>query len=153
MKKLSHYRIEEDGPFLPKEIFSQDLCCSGLTPVTAEETCSVKSTPGAGDAFVLQGEYGKCYEVKFTPASGVIAAMNVPTDPRCLAEGESVEGTKMDRDYATQNCFMYVCRSQQDYLVICVSDKTAPISIGERTILQGSDTVGDWFIPTPATGL
>ena len=151
MKNLSRYRIEEDGPFLPKDIFSQDMYVSGLAPVNTEESSYIKRAPG--DAFVLQGVFGKCYEVKFGTDSGVVAAMNVPQDPRLLAEGETVEGTKMDCDFASQDRFMYVCRSQNDYLVICVSNKTAPVAIYERTILQDADTANEWFIPAPAGSL
>ena len=39
------------------------------------ETVFVKAAAGAGGAYVLAGEYGKCYEVKFPKEAKVIAAM------------------------------------------------------------------------------
>ena len=126
------YRQEEDAPFLPKDIFSPEMFVEKI------------------GAFVLQGEFGKCYEVKFTPEAGVMAAMFVSQDPRLWAEGETVEGTKVDCDFDTQDSFMYVCRNTPEYLVIRISGKPAPISIFERTILQKEDTTGPWFIPQPA---
>jgi hypothetical protein len=38
-------------------------------------------------------------------------------------------------------------------LVICVSGNAAPIYIGERTILQETDTAGDWYVPGPVGSL
>ena len=178
MNNTPRYYIEEDGPFLPKDIFSEDMYCAGLAPVitvkaittvttvktlaaettettetteATEETVAVKCVPGAGGAYVLQGEFGKCYEVKFPKE--VVTAMSVPQDPRLLAEGETVEGVKMDCDFDAQDRFMYVCRSEQEFLVICVSEKAGPVYIGERTILQDTDTAGDWFVPAPVGSL
>ena len=180
MNHTPRYYIEEDAPFLPKDIFSADLYCAGLAPVitvknittvttvktltaettettettvATEETVAVKCVAGAGGAYVLQGEFGKCYEVKFTPEAKVVAAMQVSRDPRLLAENETIEGVKMDCDFDAQERFMYVCRSEQEFLVICVSEQGAPVSIGERTILQETDTAGDWFVPEPVGSL
>ena len=152
-KMMARYRIEEDKPFLPKDIFDENLYWPGLVPVETEETLSVKCVPGMGGAYVLPGEFAKCYEVKFTKASNVIAAMHVSQDPRLLAENETIEGVKMDRDVDNKDGFMYVCRSQSNFLVICVSEKGAPIYMGERTILKETDTDGDWFIPACAGSL
>ncbi len=149
MKNIPCYRFEEDGPFLPREIFSEALYCHDLAPMEGEETISVIHTTGTGGAFVLPGEFAKCYEVKFTPEAKVITAMYTTRDPRTLAEGETVEGTKVKCEFDSQNRFMYVCRSEEEYLLVFVSEKAAPISIGQRTILQETDTVGDWFIPNP----
>ena len=153
MKIMPRYRIEADGPFLPKDIFSETMYCPGLVPVEAEETISVKAVSGTGGAYVLAGEFGKCYEVIFTPESKVITALHISQDPRLLTEGETVEGVKAKCDFATQDRFMYVCRSQTEYLIICVSDKAAPVSIGERTMIQDTDTEGDWFVPAAAGSL
>lgn len=183
MNTMPRYRIEEDAPFLPKDIFSEDLYCAGFVPVTKVtavttvttvttvtgvsavtteqsatpqdpvETVFVKAVSGAGGAYVLPGQYGKCYEVKFPKEAKVIAAIQVPKDPRQLAENETIEGVKMDCDFATQDRFMYVCRSAGEFLVICVSEKAAPVAILERTILQDTDTVGDWFVPAPVGSL
>ena len=183
MNTMPRYRIEEDAPFLPKEIFSPELYCAGLVPVTTVtavttvttvttvtavsavtteqtvenkdpvETVSVRSAAGVGGAYVLPGEFGKCYEVKFTPEAKVITAMSVARDPRLLAEGETLEGVKVDCEFDTMSSFMYVCRSEGEFLVICVSEQAAPVSIGRRTILQDTDTAGDWFVPDPVGSL
>ena len=34
MNEMPRYRFEEDGPFLPKDIYSEELRCTGLVPVT-----------------------------------------------------------------------------------------------------------------------
>lgn len=153
MKNFHLYRMEEDSPFLPKNIFSEDMYCSDLTPIITEKAVSVKLVQGKGGAFVLSGKFGKCYEVKFSKEAKVIVAMQVSRDPRQLTEGETLEGIMMDCDFDSQDCFMYVCRSESDFLVICVSDKAAPIYIGERTILQDTDTDTDWFVPSSAGSL
>ena len=149
MKHIPCYRFDEDGPFLPKEIFSEDLYCTGFVPEETEETISATCIPGEGGAYVLPGAFAKCYEVKFTPEAKVITAMYTTRDPRTLAEGETLEGTKVKCEFDSQNRFMYVCRSEDEYLLVFVSEKAAPISIGQRTILQETDTAGDWFIPEP----
>ena len=153
MKAIPRYHIEEDNPFLPKDIFSEDLYCPGFVPVEAEETISVKRVSGTGGAFVLEGEFGKCYEVKFAPEAGVVTAMFVQGDPRAMDENETLTGTKVNCDFDSQDRFMYVCRSTPEYLVICVSGKGAPVYIGERIILQETDTAGDWYIPGPMGSL
>ena len=183
MSTMPRYRIEEDAPFLPKDIFSPEMFCTGLVPVTKVtavttvttvttvtavssvtteqktektdpvETVFVKAVPGAGVAYVLAGEYGKCYEVKFPKEAKVIAAMSVLQDPRQLAEGEMLEGSKMDCDFATQERFMFVCRNAGEFLVVCVSEQAAPFAVLERTILHSADTQGDWFIPEPVGSL
>lgn len=153
MKKTPRYYIEEDGPFLPKDVFSEDLYCPGFVPEETEEAISVKRIPGTGGAYVLPGEFGKCYEVKFPKDAGVITAMSVSKDPRSFEEGETVEGIKVKCEFDNQNSFMYVCRSTPEYLVICVSEKAAPLYIGERSILRDADTAGDWFVPDPMGSL
>lgn len=124
MKEFPHYRMEEDAPFLPKDIFTPEMY-----------------VPSMG-AYVLAGEFGKCYEVKF-PKGAVKSAVTVCQDP---SAGEMPEGTAVDCDFAAQDCFMYVCRNIPEYLVI-YAETPSPIYIGERTILQDSDTSGPWFIP------
>lgn len=94
MRTILRYHIEEDTPFLPKDIFAEDLYCPGFVSVKTEETISVKRVSGTGGAFVLQGEFGKCYEVTFTPESGVITAMFVKGDPRALEENETWQVAK-----------------------------------------------------------
>lgn len=95
MKKIPRYHIEEDGPFLPKEIFLDTMYCPGFVPVITEERFAVKYVPDEGGAFILQGAFGKCYEVAFSKAAKVITAMSVSKDPRLLAVGETVEGSQM----------------------------------------------------------
>ena len=180
MNNLPRYYIEEDAPFLPKDIFSADLYCADLAPVitvknittvttvktlaaettettenteATEETVAVKRVPGAGGAYVLPGEYGKCYEVKFPKEAKVLTALSVTQDPRQLAEGEKLDGVKAECDFDTQERFMYVCRSAGEFLVICVGEQAAPVAVLERTILQDTDTAGDWFFPAPVGSL
>ena len=119
--KVFTYRDREDTPFLPKDIFSAEMFRKDL------------------GAYVLEGEFGKCYEVKFS--KGVVTSAVYTSQP-------GTEGTPVDCDFATQECFMYVCRHPAESLVIYVNEP-APIYIGERTILQEKDTKGPWFVPKP----
>ena len=153
MNNLPRYHFEEDLPFLPKEIFSDTMFCPDLVPLATEENLSVKCVPGEGGAFVLPGEFGKCYEVTFCKDANVITAISVSRDPRLLSEGETVEGSKMKCDFDSQNAFMFVCRNTPEFLVIFVSKKATPLSIRQRTILQETDTVNEWFVPSPMGSL
>lgn len=140
---MSNIEQCQDIPFFPKEIFSTDLFVPCIT--VSENPCQLTNTQ-TGGSYVLSGEFGKCYEVKFSPDAGVITALTTVTDPRTLHPGDVLEGTPVDCDFSRQNSFMFLCRQTPEYLVICVNG-TPNLSIGERTILQEQDTDGFWFTP------
>ena len=57
MSTMPRYRIEEDAPFLPKDIFSQEMYVPGLEIADGSLFVTDKTDVGA---FVFAGEYGKC---------------------------------------------------------------------------------------------
>ena len=151
---VAKYDSSEDAPFLPKDIFSADLYVPGIAMGKAgQNVLEVTDQTNVG-AFVFKGEYGKCYEIKIPAGVPYAAATSFTSDPRSLAVGQQLTGGTTVKTIAqspsNQISFMYVCRTytSDEYLVI-YTGSSAPIYIGERTIIQQTDTQGPWYIPEP----
>ena len=151
------YDSSEDAPFLPENIYSDELYVPGLI---MDETQVILEATGKTDVgcFVLEGEFGKCYEVK-VPANFQVRAATVPANPREIAVGEKADYSsktfiKDVKRTETETAFMYVCRNQGEYLVISTGSSD-PIYIGKRSILEENDTKGPWYVqkePIPRIG-
>lgn len=150
------YYSAEDAPFLPKDIFSQDMYVPGFT--TGEVACGwVKRTDREDTgAFVLKGEFGKCYEVKVPAGSQRVLAIKLGEDPTQQPVGSNLsyaDNALCDQGASTEEAaFMYTCRSKNEYLLV-YTGTSDPIYIGERTILQDTDIAQDqWWIPAKPVG-
>ena len=145
------YYSAEDAPFLPKDIFSEDMYLNGFTTGNAE--CGwVERTNGADTgAFILKGEFGKCYEIKVPAGSPRVLAIKLEEDPALKNTGERIDyadSALCDKDFTTEEtAFMYTCRNQDEYLLL-YTGSSDPVCICERTILQDTDIARDqWYIP------
>lgn len=147
------YDASEDAPFLPKDIFSEELYVPGITlSEVGAYNLNIMNQTDVG-AFVLEGEYGKCYEVKIPAGVAHAKATCVTTDPRTLPAGDQLfygaTNSLSDLENPEKEiCFMYNCRSEGEYLVV-YTGTADPIYIGERTIIGPADTQGPWYIPEP----
>lgn len=145
------YYSDEDAAFLPKDIFSSDMYVTGF--VTGDPECGWAELTDREDtgAFILKGEYGKCYEVKIPAGAERVLAFKLKKDPTQEAVGKKfyyMDDELCDKGSTEQEtAFMYVCRTQNEYLMI-YTGSSDPVYIGERTILQDSDIANDqWYIP------
>jgi len=144
------YDPSEDAPFLPRDIYSETLYVPGIVMNEEKAVLEVTEQTDTG-VFVLKGEFGKCYEVKVPAGVPQVRAVAVPEDPRELSLGEkgdysAREFLKDVQNPGEETAFMYVCRKPGEYLV--VSTGTAhPIYIGQRSILEETDTNGPWYVP------
>ncbi len=142
------YDSTEDAPFLPKDIFSENLFVPGLVPEGGNSF--VLTDEQETGAFVLKGEYGKCYEVKIPAGSAKILAFHTETDPTTVSVGYSLgynDDTKLfSSESGEAAAFMYTCRKQEECLVVYTGTRDA-IYIGERNILAKTDTAGPWYVP------
>lgn len=145
------YYSEEDAPFLPKDIFSEELFVSGI--VTGDVGVAYLDITDRTDigAYVLSGEYGKCYEVKVPEGVTRVCAVKLPFDPQTTAVGEKIWFQEDNVVYNKENItgeasFMYNCRQPGEYLVL-YADTAEPIYIGQRSMLEEKDTQDTWFIP------
>lgn len=150
------YNAAGDAPFLPKDIYSQELYVSGLE-LDAEQGAFLVTDKTDVGAIVLQGEYGKCYEVKIPAGVPSAVAATFNYDPRQAALGEALtyydNSLLCEKLEVTQEVsFMYTCRYQEEYLVICTGS-TDPVYIGQRSILEAEDTPDQWYIPDPVGGI
>lgn len=150
------YYAAEDAPFLPKDIFTPEMYVAGFETGAAECGWVERTDRENTGAFVLKGEYGKCYEVKVPAGTGRVLAIKRNADPTLEAVGTtfSYTGSSVcDKGAVSEEtAFMYTCRKQNEYLLIC-TNSSDPIYIGERTILQDTDITGDhWWMPTEAVG-
>ena len=150
------YYDAEDAPFLPKDIFTQEMYVTGFTTGAAKCGWVERTDREDVGAFVLKGEFGKCYEVKVPAEAQRVLAIKVSTDPTQVVVGNKLfytDDALCDKDAVTEEtAFMYTCRKQDEYLLIC-TNSAEPIYIGERTILQATDISQDqWWIPTEAVG-
>lgn len=144
------YDSSEDAPFLPKDIYTKDLYYPGMV---LSGSTTVKNTDQANEgAFVVAAEYGKCYEVKIPAGVPFVIAAKFTSDPRSLAVGQKITGgTELKSAVSNPTreiSFMYVCRAHNEYMVV-YTGSADPIYIGERTIIQDTDTQGPWYIPEP----
>jgi len=152
------YYAAEDAPFLPKDVFSKAQYVPGITlGQSGDYVMEVTDNTNTG-AFVFQGEFGKCYEIKIPAGVPYAAAARFPVDPRGYSVGKKLtydSGASLKK-IATQPSspvsFMYTCRVVGEYLVIFTGNSNA-IYIGERTIIQDADTPGAWYIPNPVGGV
>jgi len=145
------YNSTGDADFLPKDIFSQALFVPGLILSQTEGSYFEVTDNTDSGAFVLQGEYGKCYEVKIPAGVSSVCAARLKTDPRKALVGEqlgfSTETTVFTAtEGAEAAAFMYTCRQQQEYLVI-FTGSADPVYIGERSILAAVDVQDQWYLP------
>lgn len=151
---LSVYNPAEDAPFLPKDIFSNDLYYPGMTLGQSDEyNLDVTEQTDVG-AFVLAGEYGKCYEIKVPAGTPTVKAAKIPKDPRTFSVGTQLpcDSSWFIKTVPTEETntinVMYVCRELNEYLVL-YTGTSDPVYIGERTIIQDTDTESCWYIPEP----
>ena len=144
------YDASQDAPFLPKDIFSNAMYTPGIVlGQSGQNTLDVTSQANVG-AFVFKGEFGKCYEIKIPAGVPCASAVRFPSDPRSLSVGQKLtSGTavkSMVQNPTKESSFMYVCRTYTEFLVI-YTGSSAPVYIGERTIIHQADTSGPWYIP------
>ena len=149
---VAKYDASQDAPFLPKDIFSSELYAPGIVlGQSGQNVLDVTNQTNVG-AFVFKGEYGKCYEVKIPAGVPCAAAVRFSADPCKLSPGQQLTGgtsvKSLVQKPSRQTSFMYVCRTYGEYLVIYTGNAN-PIYIGERTIVQQTDTQGPWYIPEP----
>ena len=150
------YNASGDEPFLPKDIYTAQMYVPGILMDGQQTSIQITDHTDIG-AFVLKGEYGKCYEVKIPAGVPHVYAVHTITDPRTAQVGDSwyftedstlANATETDMETA----FMYTCRKQEEYLI--VSTGTAnPVYIGQRSILEQEDTADAWYIPEPVGGI
>lgn len=148
--KWAAYNSAGDAPFLPKDIYRQELFVPGI--VAGDPECGWMEFTDRTDvgAVILKGEYGKCYEVKVPQSATRVCAARLTADPREAGDKIYCNGDKILYDKADLTegaAFMYVCRRTEEYLIIC-TDTTDPIYIGERTILAKEDTKDTWYVPS-----
>ena len=150
------YYSAEDAPFLPKDIFTRDMYVTGFA--TGGEDCGWLDRTDSSDtgAFILHGEFGKCYEIKVPAGSQRILAVKLDGDPAQKPVGERIyygDSAVCDKGATdTETAFMYTCRKQDEYLLL-YTGSSDPVRMDERTILQDTDITQDqWWIPTEAVG-
>ena len=146
------YDSSEDAPFLPKDIYSEELVVPGIVMNEPEVILNVTGQQDQS-IIVVKGEFGKCYEVKVPAGVPVVRAAEIPADPRELAVGEqgnysTVEFLKDVEAPTEETAFMYVCRDKGQYLVI-YTGSSDPVSIYQRSILEEEDTEGPWYYAEP----
>ena len=145
------YYSAEDAPFLPKDIFSQEMYVTGFT--TGDAECGWVEVTDREDtgAFVFPGEYGKNYEIKVPAGASRVLAIKLKADPTQEAVGKKIyymDTAVCDKGAVEkETAFMYNCRSQGEYLLLYTGSSEA-VYIGERTMVQDTDITNDhWYIP------
>ena len=103
-------------------------------------------------AFVLKGEYGKCYEIKIPAGHKTVFAFSTMADPRFTDVTVYAENILCDSHTGEAAAFMYTCRRMGESLVVYTGSRD-PFYIGERTILAKNDTTDSWYIPEPESGI
>jgi len=155
MCKYLYYDGGQDAAFLPRDIFSPDLFVPGIAPVDGEGfSLEITGRSDAG-AFVLAGEYGKCYEVKIPAGPARVSAGRTCEDLRQPGKTLTFDDAATVYHNAAVTgavSFMYTCRHSGESLVI-FTGSDQPIYIGERTILAEEDTKGPWLHPQPVGSL
>lgn len=145
------YYSAEDAPFLPKEIFSQEMYVTGFTTGDAECGWVERTDREDTGAFVFKGEFGKCYEIKVPSGSQRVLAIKLNKDPAEGNVGEKIyymDSALCDKGATDkETAFMYTCRKENEYLLL-YTGSSDPVQIYERTILQDTDITQDqWYIP------
>ena len=147
------YHSENDEPFLPKDIFSQELLVPGLISEGAESGCFQRTDREDLGAYLLRGEYGKCYEIKIPGGVPQVTAFAKRSD---LMEQNEIHYRTDDalKDVAAPTeevSFMYNCREKNQTLLI-YTGSTEPFKILERTIVQETDVQDQWWVPAEPVG-
>lgn len=151
------YDDTEDAPFLPKDIFSQELFVPGITAGNVDDGYLEMTDRTDIGAYLLKGEYGKYYEIKVPAGTKRVCAVKMRKDPSLKGVGEKFyhqdSNLLCDKaDLTEQVSFRYVCREKEEYLVICVESED-PIYIGERTIVQETDVgAQQWWTAAEPVG-
>ena len=145
------YYGDEDAPFLPKDIFTQEMYVSGFATGDAECGWVERTDREDTGAFVFRGEYGKCYEIKVPAGAQRVLAVRLKSDPTQEEVGQKIyymDSAVCDKGaMENETAFMYTCRNQGEYLLLC-TNSSDPVYIGERTIVQDTDITQDhWYIP------
>ena len=141
---------------MPKDIFSQEMYVAGFATGVAKCGWVERTDREDIGAFVFKGEFGKCYEVKVPAGAQRVLAIKLNYDPSPATVGQKIyysDGAVCDKEAVTgETAFMYTCRKQNEYLMICTNSDD-PIYIGERTILQDTDITQDqWWTATEKVG-
>lgn len=150
------YYSAEDAPFLPKDIFSQQMYVTGFTTGDAECGWAERTDREDTGAFVFKGEYGKNYEIKVPAGTQRVLAIKLKSDPAEEAAGKKfyyMDDALCDKGAVTEEtAFMYNCRKEGEYLLLYTGSSQA-VYIGERTMVQDTDITGDrWWTPAEAVG-
>ena len=151
------YNTAPDAPFLPKDIFSQELFVPGLISNGAETGYFERTDREDAGAYLLAGEYGKCYEVKIPQgASQVTAVILRNKNPLEKQVGEKIYYTTEDalKDVNAPDkavSFMFNCRKKNQMLLI-YTGSNEPFEILERTIIQETDVQDLWWTPAEPVG-
>lgn len=146
------YNASEDAPFLPKNIFSEELYVPGIVlGQSGLNHLDVTNKTDVG-AFVIKGEFGKCYEVKIPAGVPCATAAVFSSNPLTLTTGQQLmDGTilkNMVQNPTEEVSFMYNCRTyDKDAYLVIYTGKNDPVYIGERTIIAPNDTQGPWYVP------
>ena len=145
-----------DEPFLPKDIFAAEMYVPGILLDGSTGSIRITDRTDVG-AFVLKGEFGKCYEVKIPGGTPCAFAAYTGADPRAATVGDEwyfSEDAVMANaaDTTGETAFMYNCRKQDQYLLISTGTSD-PIYIGQRSILEEKDTQDSWYIPEAVGGI
>ena len=147
------YQSENAAPFLPKDIFSQELLVPGLISEGAESGYFQRTDREDLGAYLLHGEYGKCYEIKIPGGVPQVTAFAKRSD---LMEQAEIHYRTDDalKDVAAPTeavSFMYNCREKNQTLLI-YTGSTEPFQILERTIVQETDVQDQWWTPAEPVG-
>lgn len=148
------YNASGDEPFLPKDIFSEEMYVPGVF-LNREKGCMEITERTDVGAFVLKGEFGKCYEVKVPAGVASVCAAHFMIDPRAAEAGteEYYSEALFEGEGLTQeSAFMYTCRKEEEYLVVSTGSAD-PIYIGQRSILEAADTEDAWYVPEAVGGI
>lgn len=151
-KGLAKYNGAEDAPFLPKDIYSEKMHVPGLIIGGSSRYFLQQTGDEEVGALVLRGEYGKCYEIKIPKGTPEVYAAKFTFDPASMSQEEVFffEESKLlcNKDAPEEEvCFMYTCRTDEEYVVI-YTGKSTPVYIGERNIIAETDTEGPWYYPS-----
>jgi len=147
------YQSENDEAFLPKDIFSQALFVPGLISEGAESGYFERTDREDLGAYLLRGEYGKCYEIKIPGGVPQVTAFAKRTD---LMEKDEIHYRSDDalKDVAAPTeevSFMYNCREKNELLLI-YTGSTEPFAILERTMVADADVDDQWWTPAQPAG-
>ena len=151
------YNATYDAPFLPRDIFSQDLFVPGLISGGAESGYFEQTKQKDAGAYLIEGEYGKCYEIKIPQGVHQVTAITLRNnDPRETKVGERLyyladNALKDLADPTKEVSFMFNCRKKNEVLLI-YTGSTEPFQVLERTIVQETDVDNQWWTPAEPVG-